>query len=132
LGNHRGQVDDPSGALSQHGASCRFRTEKDSFEIHIHDPFPLLFFEAQEQIIKRQPSIVDNDINASVLLDDLLKSRIHFGAVRHIEPRKLSLTTTLSNARPGLFSGSLGLYVVNKDKSPITRESFGNRSANSP
>src|SRR5262249_33947465 len=99
-------------ALTDHKSRRRFGAEKHPFEVHLHDPFPLLLFETQQEIIESEPGIVHQNIKLAMTVNDVLQRRGYVSAVRYVETAQLRLASTRMDAGQRFLSGILALEII--------------------
>jgi len=69
--DHRGDVDDPPGAAGQHVLQRGLGHEEGTGEVDGDDPQPVLITHLGHGPVDGDPGVVDQDVQAAVLLDDL-------------------------------------------------------------
>jgi hypothetical protein len=87
-------------------------------EIRIDNALPVCIFQPQKQGIKRHPRIIDKDIDAALLLSQLLDGKTHCLPVRHIKSPGLSLPACFPDQAQGFRSGRSVLQEIDAYPGP--------------
>jgi hypothetical protein len=83
--NHAGDADDAAETLLHHGTNSRTADSENSLQIGVGDGIPIVILHAHCQGIAGNTCVVDQHMQAAVILDDGVDQGIHGSAVGHVQ-----------------------------------------------
>ena len=103
-----GDIDDAPGALLDHRALDGLDEIEGALEIRIDDHVPILLGHAHGKAIAGEAGVVDQDVDAGEIGEDLLDERLHGGVVGDVHGVGLGQAGVL---RVDLIGGALGIRL---------------------
>src|SRR5215208_1065338 len=107
---HRSRVDDNATALAAHHRDCILAPEVDALEVYRHQAVPIGFFCLYDVRSEAVPSVVDQYVEAAVLLDRVMDHLLDARRARDVHPPRDGLGAAISR-QCCHFLGRRSIYV---------------------
>jgi hypothetical protein len=126
--DHARHVDDRARLLPDHLARDGLGEVEDALQIDRYHQVPVLLAHGQEEPVARDARVVDQNVHATKMLDDLGRHLLDRLGVRHVDLVGLGFDSELSEARGSLLR-FLQVDIDRRDRGAFCCQTLGNGGA---
>src|SRR5829696_4407117 len=117
--------------LLDHVLLNRLGAQKAALHVHVEHRVPVLFAHPEQQVIPQEPRIVDQNVDPTEVVPNLLERRRDLLGVRYVAPDRDNLRTRGLDGLDCLPTGFLG-EVQNRDVGPVLCQPYRFRGPDAP
>ena len=126
-----GDIDDHTAPLLPHNPANRLDGQERTGQVDVQGAPPVPFVQVQQRCVRFHASVVDQDIDATPVVQDLFDHHLDGHLQGDVGDIILDLSAGAGDTRHGLIQVDRG-DVIGSDCRALCGEGFGNRPADTP